>query len=87
MSLVLDVDHTPAVLSASNRLSVNDDAALRAYDSEREHFLRDCRISRASRLRLPLRPLQRPHLEPGAHPDALIQLKLLVVVLLGIKRV
>lgn len=37
--LILDIDHTPSVLPASNRLAVDNDTALGANNREREHFL------------------------------------------------
>jgi len=39
MTLILDVDHTPAVLSTSDRFAIDDDASLRTDDSEGEHLL------------------------------------------------
>lgn len=37
VGLVLDVDDTPTVLAAADRLAVNDDRALRADNGERKH--------------------------------------------------
>jgi hypothetical protein len=37
VTFILDIDDTPAVLSAADWLSVNDDVALRSNDSEWDH--------------------------------------------------
>lgn len=37
--LILDVDHSPTILAASNWLSVDDDVALRTNNSEGNHAL------------------------------------------------
>jgi hypothetical protein len=38
--LVFDVDDSPAVLAATNRLAIDDDVALGADDGEGDHVLR-----------------------------------------------
>jgi hypothetical protein len=37
--LALDVNNTPAVFAATDRLAINDHVAFRAYDGERDHAL------------------------------------------------
>lgn len=76
MLLVLDVDDSPSVLATAHGLAIDDDVALRADDSERDHVLRYLRVSASER-----RGRER------THPDRLVQLRLLLVVLLVVERV
>jgi hypothetical protein len=60
MSFIFDIDDSPSILSAPDRLAVNDDTSFRADDSEGEHFLL---ISSIARLSL-----------HAAYPDSLVEL-------------
>ncbi len=75
MPLVLDVDNTPAVLAAAYWLAVDDDRALRADDREGNHALHRWSLCACG-----------PHGDI-TYPDALVELDLLVVVLLGVEGV
>ena len=76
MLLILDVDNAPSVLATTDRLAVDDNVALGANDSERNHVLqwevRDALAQLSSNY---------------TYPDTLVELDLLIVVLLGIEGV
>lgn len=75
MRVVLDVNHAPAVLAATDRPAVNDHVALRADDCEGDDALRSVSVWR--------------HLDVSltTHSDGLVRLHILVVLVLVIKRI
>lgn len=76
MLLTLNVDDTPAVLTATNGLAVNDHVALRANDSKRDHALKTQRSG-----------LQCLNTFRNAYPNRLVQLDLFVIILIRVEGV
>jgi len=77
--LVLHVHHPPAVLPPAHRLAINDHAAFGPNHSKRNDVLRKKKKKSAHH------PIPAP--TRRTHPDRLIQLNLLFVAVVGVKRI
>lgn len=73
--LVLHVDHTPPILPAPNRLTIDNDVTFRPNDSKGNHRLKENKRRHSNNVRW------------ETHPDLLVELSFLFVILVSVEGV